>query len=767
MSAVGDRKEQTRGLPSEQAVPERAARTPTRELERVRAELREARAEIATLQAEIARRDALEAALHDREAYRFARSLLEAKADPSKAWKVALGALALVTPKPLRERIRPRIQRLAARSRRALRALTDRETRWPADFPLVSVIIPCFNYGQFVREAVDAVLAQTLTDLELIVVEGGSTDGVTPAAVRALEHPAIRKIFQPQPTRVGENRLAGLRVARGKYIVFLDADDLIEPTYLEKAVMAVELTGVDIAYPSVQLFGLDDTVWETGNEFTLAGLVACNMVPTVAMFRIETWRRKRIGYGVHLELEDYDFWMRFAERGAKGIKIHEPLMRYRVHGNSLTDTIRQGHEQAASRIRREHAPLLRPKRVARISEAQKRLDFRPGRQANLHRLATRTSAELRIALANPFLVTGGSDHLLQQVFADSSTRGASLLVYSTLAAPRAMGSSAAGYAKITRDVFELPRALPQEVHPEAILHLLRSRAINLLMIVGSRATYELLPRLKSELPRLKVIDHLYNAVGHLSSNREFARFIDFHIVANEGVRGALLSRGESAERIEVIHHGIDMARYDPASIERRDDLEGLPLGQAERLVLFAGRLSEEKGAIRFLEIAARMRHVEGVVFAMLGDGPQRDQVEARAAALGLAGRVRRLGFVADARPFLRRADAVVVPSDVDGLPLVSLEALALGTPVVASGVGALPEVIEPGRTGALVDPADLEGFVRSLGDVLAFDRADAARRCTQSVVRRFSIEEVRNAYFGAFQRVVGVAGAPRAREVVA
>jgi glycosyltransferase involved in cell wall biosynthesis len=724
---------------------------------RLSAESQEARAAVAALHGEIAKRDDLDRSLREREAYRFMRVLIEVKADPMKAWKIPIGAVALVTPKALRERVRQQVCGALSRSRRALQEFAVRERRWPADQPLVSVIVPCFNYGRFVREAVDAVLAQTLKDLEIIVVEGGSTDGVTPQVVRDLRHSQLRTIFQHRQTPVGKNRLAGLRAARGKYVVFLDADDLIEPTYLEKGVMALELTGVDIVYPTVQLFGRENLLWETGDEFTLSGLAVCNMVPTVAMFRIETWREKRIGYGTHLDLEDYDFWLRFAERGAKGIKIHEPLMRYRVHGNSLTDAIRHRHEEAATRIREEHAPRLRPSRVARISEAQRQRVFRPDRQANLDRIVGPSTASLRIAIANPFLVLGGSDHLLQQVFANCSARDASLLVYSTLAAPASMGSSAAGYAGLTRDVFELPKELPPETHSEAILHLLRSRRTNTLLIVGSRATYELLPRIKAKLPDLKVVDHLYNAVGHLSSNREFARYIDFHIVANEEVRRALLERREPAERIEVIHHGIDMARYAPGAVPRRDDLDGLHLDPEQRLVLFAGRLSEEKGALRYLDIAAQLGDAQGVTVAMIGDGPMRQQVEERALQLGLGGRVHRLGFVPDARPYLRRADVVVIPSDIDGLPLVALEALALGTPVVASRLGALPEVIEPGRTGAILDPQDVEGFVRAIDGILTLERTEVASRCRRSVEERFAIERVRDRYFGVFQRVVGIA----------
>ncbi|BDG07080.1 glycosyltransferase [Anaeromyxobacter paludicola] len=368
----------------------------------------------------------------------------------------------------------------------------------------------------------------------------------------------------------------------------------------------------------------------------------------------------------------------------------------------------------------------------------------------------RGRAGLNVALAMPYLVTGGSDHLMQQVFADRARRDAGLLVFSTQGAPEAMGTSAPGYARITPDVFELARILPAASHPDAILELLRSRRTDVLMVVGSRRTYELLPRIKAELPQMKVVDHLYNPVGHLVSNRQFARYIDFHIAANEEVRRALLQGGERAERIQVVHHGIDTAGHDPDAIPRRDDLPGLATRPGEQVVLFAGRLSEEKGCLRFLEIAHRLRGRGGVRFAMTGDGPLRQAVEARAAELGLGATVARLGFVDDPRPYLRRADVVVIPSDVDGLPLVCLEALALGTPVVASAIGALPEVIAPGVNGAVVAPADVDGFARAIDAILsAAPDPERARRCRADVVARFGIEAVRERYWAIFHGLAG------------
>jgi hypothetical protein len=112
----------------------------------------------------------------------------------------------------------------------------DEMEPWPADRPLVTVVIPSFNYGRFLGEAVDSVLAQTFTNIEVIVVEGGSTDPESRRVACALDRPRVRIVEQHEPHLVGANRNFGICHARGKYVCCLDADDLLAPTYIEKAV---------------------------------------------------------------------------------------------------------------------------------------------------------------------------------------------------------------------------------------------------------------------------------------------------------------------------------------------------------------------------------------------------------------------------------------------------------------------------------------------------------------------------------------------------
>ena len=198
---------------------------------------------------------------------------------------------------------------------------------WPANRPLVSVVIPSFNYGHFVAEAVDSVLAQTLSNLEVIVIEGGSTDADSRRLTLALKRPRTCVIAQDTSHLVGANRNFGISRARGKYICCLDADDMLAPTYLEKAIFLMESYGYDVLSCGLQFFGDRHGRYNLMESPTLADIVEVNQIHTAAVFRRRLWRevggyrdsdRELTGY----VFEDWMFNGQVRRRAAPGCTKH-------------------------------------------------------------------------------------------------------------------------------------------------------------------------------------------------------------------------------------------------------------------------------------------------------------------------------------------------------------------------------------------------------------------------------------------------------------
>jgi glycosyltransferase involved in cell wall biosynthesis len=154
------------------------------------------------------------------------------------------------------------------------------------------------------------------------------------------------------------------------------------------------------------------------------------------------------------------------------------------------------------------------------------------------------------------------------------------------------------------------------------------------------------------------------------------------------------------DQYRVIHNGIDLDRF--GSWDGAPSPEACGQGMA---IGFVGSLAVEKrvdvliGAVALLQQAA-----SPVRLYIVGDGPLRHQLEAQALELGLGASVHFTGLVPDVRPWLAAFDVVVAPSASEGLPTVLLEAQAMGCPIVASRVGGIPEIVEDGVSGLLVEP---------------------------------------------------------------
>jgi colanic acid/amylovoran biosynthesis glycosyltransferase len=170
------------------------------------------------------------------------------------------------------------------------------------------------------------------------------------------------------------------------------------------------------------------------------------------------------------------------------------------------------------------------------------------------------------------------------------------------------------------------------------------------------------------------------------------------------------------------------------------DQEPAPIGEAPKLV-FVGRLSAHKAPEILIEAVGRL-HREGVAFDLTfaGDGELRLELEAAIARHGLAKQVHIAGFSDEVsvRKYIREARALVLPSFTEGLPVVLMEAFALGRPVVSTFIAGIPELVEPGKSGWLVPAGSIDQLTAALREVL---QASAGRLESMGRVGRARVIE--------------------------
>jgi glycosyltransferase involved in cell wall biosynthesis len=208
--------------------------------------------------------------------------------------------------------------------------------RWPVNTPIISVVIPCYNHGQYVDEAVQSILNQTLQDREIIIVNDGSTDLETIDILKSLSRPKTRVIHLPQNMGLPAARNAGIRETRGKYICCLDADDKLHPTYLEKAVAIMESnSGISFVGSWTQVFGSESRVWYA-SQFDPERILYFNQFNSLAVFRRTAWEHAE-GFSEDMRegFEDWEFWVRLTGHGYRGYQIPEKLIHVRRMGHSF------------------------------------------------------------------------------------------------------------------------------------------------------------------------------------------------------------------------------------------------------------------------------------------------------------------------------------------------------------------------------------------------------------------------------------------------
>ncbi len=227
-------------------------------------------------------------------------------------------------------------------------------------------------------------------------------------------------------------------------------------------------------------------------------------------------------------------------------------------------------------------------------------------------------------------------------------------------------------------------------------------------------------------------------------------FTDAVIVNSRmGLEDLIRARRADGDRAVVIHNGTDCERFSPLTPEeRRRAREELGIPQSGLLVAGAGRLSEEKGWETLIGAVARLpRQGEREVYWLIaGDGPMRKLLEEHIARHGLSGRLRLLGFRRDVPSILGAADVVVLPSHREGIPNVLCEAMAMARPVVATRVGGIPELVEDGRSGLVVEPREPQALADALGALLAdpHARERLGGHGRQRIVSEFSLERMVN-----------------------
>lgn len=207
--------------------------------------------------------------------------------------------------------------------------------------PRLSVLIPCYNHGAFVGEAIDSVMAQTFRNAEIVVVDDGSTDPDTIEALAGLARPGVQ-VLRTDNRGLPAARNHAAAHAQGSVFCFLDADDRLAPAWFEKGLSVLdERPAVAFVSHWLETFGDEHWRW-TPERCDLPALLARNTVNGAALVRRRAFEAVG-GYDESMRdgCEDWDFWLRLVEAGWTGAIVPEVLFHYRRQATSMSRVMLQ------------------------------------------------------------------------------------------------------------------------------------------------------------------------------------------------------------------------------------------------------------------------------------------------------------------------------------------------------------------------------------------------------------------------------------------
>jgi len=207
--------------------------------------------------------------------------------------------------------------------------------------PTVSVVIPCFNLGQYLEEAVDSVFAQTFQDFEIFIVDDGSTDKATQELLATYKRPRMR-VLRTENRGLSAARNTGAANTTGKYICMLDADDRLDSRYMQMSVTALD-SDPSISFVShwCRVFGDEAYDWKP-DRCDFPTLLDVNTVNGAALVRRSAL--EAVGgfdESMRTGCEDWDLWIAMVARGFTGRILPEVLYYYRRRAGSMSRTMMQ------------------------------------------------------------------------------------------------------------------------------------------------------------------------------------------------------------------------------------------------------------------------------------------------------------------------------------------------------------------------------------------------------------------------------------------
>ncbi|HEX2981549.1 MAG TPA: glycosyltransferase [Anaerolineaceae bacterium] len=624
------------------------------------------------------------------------------------------------------------------------------------DQPVLTIVTPFFNTGSVFHQTAQSILNQSLQQFEWLIVNDGTTDPDSLAILNSYRSgdARIRVIDHAENRGLSAARNTGCRAAQTSFCLLIDSDDLIEPTTAEKWYWFL-CSHPEFSFVSSYSvgFGAHNYLWQSGFQDREANLER-SRISTLVLLRKDV-HEKVGGFDEEIRggLEDWDFWLRCADRGYWGTSIPEYLFWYRT---------RQEHTDRWDNLREERIHQFIETAKTKYPKLWETGFPVIGRPVDLE--FERVIEEIpvsnhlskrkpRLLLVAPWMVIGGAEKFNLDLIDQLNQRGWEVTVATTAPSDNPMISA---FEALTSDVFALHNFLDFSDYPRFLRYLIASRQIDAILIASSVEAYRLLPYLRSHCPNIPILDYLHFVTptwmdgGIPRLSQLYQNDIDLTVTASADVKKWLVGQGTESQKVRVCTVNVDADFWRPDPFARQKLRAELAGERDLPLILYVARLEQQKQPLVFARTMQRLKDA-GFAFQALivGDGSLRQDLLAYLQDNDLLGVVRWMGALPkeSVRDLMAASDLLFLPSENEGIALVIYEAMASGLPVIGADVGGQNELVSP-DCGLLLPRGDEEGeavrYAQAIGELIKDLPRLQAMGCAarERVVEHFQLSQM-------------------------
>lgn len=628
--------------------------------------------------------------------------------------------------------------------------------------PEVSIITPFYNTGEIFLETVDCVLNQSFQNFEWIIINDCSKDARSIEILSGLatKDPRIKILNNKENLGPGACRNVGITISKGNFLFFVDSDDLIEQTIIEKYWLFLKINNQYSFCNAWHVgFGAENYIWKKGFDHGKAMLYE-NVIQPTFLAKRSLFDSVKFDESIKDGFEDWDFWLRCAVNGHWGFTIPEILYWYRRTPNTVNkwknwDMGEKMEKFKAKLVEKYYEPIKNNFPEPQLSSFLRGLDVGKPVFDNLHVNPLPKSNKKRLLFIVPWMAMGGADKfnldLIQGLIKSNNWE---VTIITTQQSDNAWYTE---FAKYTSDIFVLHNYTKEFFYVQILEYLINSRTPDSILISNSEIGYYLTPYIKSNFPGIALFDYnhmeesYWNNGGHPRQSVIYQSIFDKNIVSSEHLKQWMANEGAKKEKIEVVYTSSDFKTIKKSDSVRTELREKWGVDDDFCVIVFSGRLTHQKQPYLLLDSIKEVskKHKNGFALAIAGDGPDMESLKKWVSSNNLNNKIWFLGALSneDNLKVLQAGDIFYLPSLWEGISLAIYEAMTLELPIVCANVGGQKELVTP-ENGFLVARSDPATETKKYADILLQLIQDPARRkalgqkSRQIIEKKFGIERM-------------------------